>query len=261
MGDRRNYIMIQVLLVLAVFRVGFMLGEEGNNCCTSKTVGPHAYTLIENEVPSNSMGCKSPCVYERDGEPGTRYCFKTGDLPVTCRDSLSFVVNLKFQNQLGNAVTVTVTVNPGPQPAPVNIQANDDGIVGIQGNSQIQTIVVDFNNGLPQQCHLDNPGPGTLFVIKSNGLTCQITKTNYEVENQLDYAVTVTVTVNPGPQPAPVNIQANDDGILGIQGNSQIQTIVVDFNNGLPQQCHLDNPDPAATLFVIKSNGLTCKIL
>merc|ERR1719233_878346 len=76
--------MIQVLLVLAVSCAGFVQGEGGNDCCMSKTVGPHNYTLVDNDAAATTMGCKSPCVYQRNGEPGTRFCFKTGDFPVSC---------------------------------------------------------------------------------------------------------------------------------------------------------------------------------
>ena len=140
----------------------------------SKTVGPHAYTLIENDDAAITMGCKSSCVYQRDEEAGTRFCFKTGDLPVTCEDSLSSVVNIKIQNNLRFAVTVRITVTPGPQPALQIIGANEDDIVTISGNSQILSIIVSYN-GITH-CQTGNNPPGTLFTINPQGNNgCTIT--------------------------------------------------------------------------------------
>merc|ERR1719357_410040 len=146
--------MIQVLLVLSVSCAGFVLGEEGNNCCTSKTVGPHAYTLIGNDAAATTMGCKSPCVYERDGEPGTRVCFKTGDLPVTCIEE-ELIIVIKFHNELNHAVTVQVTVNQGVQPPQTGIAAGAVGRVNIPNNSRMTLINVSYNGAI--QCHYLQP--------------------------------------------------------------------------------------------------------
>merc|ERR1719320_1626443 len=81
----RQIFTINIFLVLAIFHAVPVLGEEGTDCCTSKTVGTYAYTLLEAESAPDILGCQSPCVYQRDGEPGSRYCFKKGDLAVTCK--------------------------------------------------------------------------------------------------------------------------------------------------------------------------------
>ena len=55
-------------------------------CCTKKKVGSHTYT----QVPGDTDGfddCVPDCVYERDGVPGSRYCFQSmgpDPQPVTC---------------------------------------------------------------------------------------------------------------------------------------------------------------------------------
>merc|ERR1719446_1916346 len=77
--------MIQVFnifLVLAIFHAVISKGDR--QCCGSKTVGLFKYTLIGNEADLDQFGCKLPCVYEKNGEPGSKFCFKSGDLPVTC---------------------------------------------------------------------------------------------------------------------------------------------------------------------------------
>merc|ERR1719312_1875883 len=151
---------MQFILVLVVICAGALLGEEGSDCCISKTVGPHAYTLLENDAAAITMGCKSSCVYQRDEEPGTRFCFKTGDLPVTCEDSSSFEetgnIDLQFKNELKNQVKVTVTVNPGPQPPSKNINATSKGTA----------IVVSF--GGQTQCSLTKTLGARSFTIKQS---------------------------------------------------------------------------------------------
>merc|ERR1719312_399764 len=86
----RQIFTITIFLVLAIVHAVPVLGEEGTDCCTSKTVGTYAYTLLEAESAPDTLGCQSSCVYERDGEPGSRYCFKKGDLPVTCTEENLF---------------------------------------------------------------------------------------------------------------------------------------------------------------------------
>merc|ERR1712215_292636 len=52
-------------------------------CCPSKTVGGVLY----HQVPGNTEGfpsCHADCVYEQDGAPGSRYCFKPGKKEVQC---------------------------------------------------------------------------------------------------------------------------------------------------------------------------------
>ena len=44
------------------------------------------YTLVA-ETETVRFGCKSNCVFERVGNPGSRFCFKEGDLKVVCEDT------------------------------------------------------------------------------------------------------------------------------------------------------------------------------
>ena len=48
-------------------------------------MGGVSYTLLE-ETDTARYGCKSNCVFEREGSPGSRFCFKEGDLEVVCED-------------------------------------------------------------------------------------------------------------------------------------------------------------------------------
>ena len=56
-------------------------------CCAKKNVGGIAYTQVPGDT-TDFPTCKPGCVYELDNEPGSRYCFSTGnintDKPVMC---------------------------------------------------------------------------------------------------------------------------------------------------------------------------------
>jgi len=81
-GNRRTTMVTTLLTFLLVLQ-----GSSGKSmpqeCCATKKVGEYFYTLIKTtgQVPPQ---CKKSCVYTRDSEEGSRYCFATGNLPVTC---------------------------------------------------------------------------------------------------------------------------------------------------------------------------------
>merc|ERR1719369_1776493 len=87
-----------------------VFGQEYNECCHFKTVGLYNYTLIENEAAPDSLGCNSPCVYMKDREPESRYCFKKGSLTVTCSTKTPFKT---IFNDLNLKVFMQVFVNDG----------------------------------------------------------------------------------------------------------------------------------------------------
>ena len=55
----------------------------GSKCCDTKIVGGIAYTLdhTEGAVP---VECLNACVYTKDDQAGSLFCFAKGDLPVQC---------------------------------------------------------------------------------------------------------------------------------------------------------------------------------
>merc|ERR1711915_151736 len=54
------------------------------SCCTYKQVGEVEYTLV-GPNDTKEWGCKDNCIYT--SPTGGRVCFKSGSLPVTCKDS------------------------------------------------------------------------------------------------------------------------------------------------------------------------------
>jgi len=57
------------------------------SCCETKTVGGVSYTFVREDSAALGYSCLSPCVYERDDQPGTAFCFAQGDQQVVCGDS------------------------------------------------------------------------------------------------------------------------------------------------------------------------------
>merc|ERR1712106_1144224 len=55
--------------------------------CKQKVVGLSAYIML-NETDTKEHGCKDNFVYEKLGSPGSRFCFKKGDLSAACKDDV-----------------------------------------------------------------------------------------------------------------------------------------------------------------------------
>ena len=72
-------------------------GIQNEDCCFSKTVGPYSYTLLDNESAPPELGCMSSCVYQRDGEENSKFCFKPGQLPVECTYEVPMEISI-FNN-------------------------------------------------------------------------------------------------------------------------------------------------------------------
>merc|ERR1719430_588168 len=62
-----------------------------DECCDTKTVGDVTYELVD-ERDTSGYGCISNCVYKPvGGNSSSAFCFKRGNLPVTCGDNGPFV--------------------------------------------------------------------------------------------------------------------------------------------------------------------------
>jgi len=66
------------------------------NCCATKTVGGVDYTFVREDSAAMSYSCLSSCVYERDDQPGTSFCFAQGDQQVVCGDSTQGCINCQL---------------------------------------------------------------------------------------------------------------------------------------------------------------------
>jgi len=59
-------------------------GIDGSaHCCQEKKVGDTNYKLL-SKGDTSAFGCADSCIYEATQNPGSKVCFKPGNLPVTC---------------------------------------------------------------------------------------------------------------------------------------------------------------------------------
>jgi hypothetical protein len=55
-----------------------------SDCCYEKQVGNVTYTLVDKSNTTVAYNCLDGCIYEEKNVAGSRVCFRTGHLPVTC---------------------------------------------------------------------------------------------------------------------------------------------------------------------------------
>merc|ERR1719431_352239 len=67
-----------------------MAGEE--ECCDQKMVGEDRYFNIgyDHNGMTFDLNCLSPCIFEKEDQPGSKYCFAAGDMKVECEDDMEF---------------------------------------------------------------------------------------------------------------------------------------------------------------------------
>merc|ERR1719369_1236180 len=131
-----------LLLGFAVFFTG-KLSAMDQGCCESKTVGPNTYTLVEDETASEAWGCNSLCVYKMEGKPDSRFCFRSGDLPVNCiGDSRKIIIKNNLTIEVNGTVFFEVcfsinfnvcSIEPKPFTIPPSGQVPVTVPVGITG--------------------------------------------------------------------------------------------------------------------------------
>ena len=49
-------------------------------------VGAIVYSLYQETGDTEQYSCLDSCIYQDKARPGTRFCFKAGNLPVECQD-------------------------------------------------------------------------------------------------------------------------------------------------------------------------------
>ena len=55
-----------------------------DDCCYEKQVGNVTYTLVDRSSTTVAYNCLDDYIYEEKNIEGSRVCFRTGHLPVTC---------------------------------------------------------------------------------------------------------------------------------------------------------------------------------
>merc|ERR1711971_408327 len=69
-----------------------MSGEPENEYCDQKMVGDDRYFNIgyDHNGMTMDLNCLSPCIFEKEDQPGSKYCFAAGDMKVECEDDMEF---------------------------------------------------------------------------------------------------------------------------------------------------------------------------
>merc|ERR1711971_1466661 len=65
-----------------------MPGEPENEYCDQKMVGDDRYFNIgyDHNGMTMDLNCLSPCIFEKEDQPGSKYCFAAGDMKVECEE-------------------------------------------------------------------------------------------------------------------------------------------------------------------------------
>merc|ERR1712150_31504 len=66
--------------------------KDTEECCEQKMVGDDRYVNIgyDHNGMTWDLNCLSPCIFEKENQPGSKFCFAAGDLKVECEDDLDF---------------------------------------------------------------------------------------------------------------------------------------------------------------------------
>merc|ERR1712179_711923 len=108
--------LLGLVMVTNLVVVGYTEGASiPGECCKEKMVGGVSYVLVE-ETDTGRYGCHSNCVFEKVDSPGSRFCFKEGDLEVVCEDDDNGGVGPPGPSPSPSPVPV-----PGPSPAPTPV--------------------------------------------------------------------------------------------------------------------------------------------
>jgi len=106
--------MVQSIRVLGLLIFIIGQGQGTSDCCGKKKVGDRTYKKVSGHT-ENYPECSKDCVYEEEGQPGLQYCFKAGQLPVTCLDSLP------------TTPTTTTITTTATTPSPSTVTATQPG--------------------------------------------------------------------------------------------------------------------------------------
>merc|ERR1711990_674066 len=66
--------------------------NDTEECCEQKMVGDDRYFNIgyDHNGMTWDLNCLSPCIFEKEDQPGSKYCFAAGDMKVECEDDMEY---------------------------------------------------------------------------------------------------------------------------------------------------------------------------
>merc|ERR1719291_490641 len=92
------------------------------------------------------LNCLSPCIFEKENQPGSKYCFAAGDMKVECEEDMEF------------------TPTGGPRPTEGPGGATEDGPDGPDGGTEDGG--PDGGDGVTENGATTAPGPDDEVVIR-----------------------------------------------------------------------------------------------
>jgi len=188
-----------ILVGLGVYQAGAKW-TYSDGCCQSKTVGSIGYTLVEKSSAAESFGCNSPCVYQQDGQPGSRVCFKDGILPVECGPTIIVGVFIYIHNELASNVVGIITTN---STAKTDYTVEPDVTIAPYISKYTLDDITAFDTGRNIQCFpLTNPSRvGDRFrIVRVPGIIegCAVIEKTITIFNSLASNATGTITTTTG---------------------------------------------------------------
>jgi len=113
-----------------------MAGEE--ECCDQKMVGEDRYFNIgyDHNGMTFDLNCLSPCIFEKEDQPGSKYCFAAGDMKVECEDDMDYTPT--------NRPRPTGEMTEGPDGETDDGMTEDpNGVTGGNGAPEVRQNILD----------------------------------------------------------------------------------------------------------------------
>merc|ERR1712179_461430 len=189
-------VMVTILVVVGYTEGASIPGE----CCKEKMVGGVSYVLVE-ETDTGRYGCHSNCVFEKVDSPGSRFCFKEGDLEVVCEDDDNGGVGPPGPSPSpvpvpGPSPAPTPVPVPGPSPSPAPTPVPAPGSSPAPGRTCPRRILVE-------NCD-----------INCEKHTTECTGEKAEFQDMLQYSSNVTTwTLFEGSEGATCRLNCPDAGV------------------------------------------------
>merc|ERR1711971_1111895 len=149
-----------------------MPGEPENEYCDQKMVGDDRYFNIgyDHNGMTMDLNCLSPCIFEKEDQPGSKYCFAAGDMKVECEDDMEFTPTggprptegEGEEGPDGDNNGVTGGPNGGENGVTGDGGDNNGGVTG-DGGATSAPRVVTWSFGMSEAVECVKPGTSVIF--------------------------------------------------------------------------------------------------
>merc|ERR1719336_3729152 len=132
---------------------------DEEECCDQKMVGDDRYFNIgyDHNGMTSDLNCLSPCIFEKEDQPGSKYCFAAGDMKVECEDDMDYTPT--------NRPRPTGEMTEGPDGE--TDRMTDDGMTedpnGVTGGTTSAPRVITWSFGMSEALECVKPGTSVIF--------------------------------------------------------------------------------------------------